>query len=833
MSYGTIKVDTITFTDNSVDKSVSLSGLIQNPTFTGNITVTGTISGDVIRGGTTVSGATVTGTTANFVSGVFTTQISGATVTGTTASFTSGVFTNISGTTATITSGIIASGTAAAPSLAILADLDTGLFSPGANELAVATNGTGRLFVDASGNVGVKGSTIITTSAVSAPTFQIGDGAGSPAVVMYSATTGASQISFADSTTGTGSYDGYILYNQSSQYLEFGTAASPRLRITSAGLVGIGNSSPGGQLTVYSAGNQIRVESPTSSNADILFRENAVTKWTAGYVPFISGFRFSNGSSDILTLTNTGNVGIGTTAATEGRLTVQAVDDTATGGIALRGYNVGSANGERTVFITALSQGGSYWANAHYSSWQHIFSTNGSEKARLTSDGKLLVGTSTARGVGSSSGQNNRIQITDVGGSIGGLSTYYYSADGGTNTWNFCKSRGSSDGSFTIVNSGDGLGTINWIGADGNGFTSIAASISAAVDGTPGANDMPGRLVFSTTADGASTPTERLRITSAGNVGIGTTSPRRTLEVSGADGLLCINATDTSTGTSQLLFGDNDDDNIGRIYYDHGTDNMAFWTNTSEKARIDTSGRLLVGTSSSNGAFNSAIQIAGNNVAGTQLISRFDNSTGGPVLYFAKSRSATVGTNTIAQDGDEVGVIAFYAADGANYVPAANILVAVDGTPGTSDMPGRLVFSTTAKGAANSTERVRITEKGEFQMGLSQGSNNILRQIARDAGNSSETFTSANMGMSDNITALINISIGGRASTDEYGGCLIYWYMPYGSFSIIHQTIVTAFKGSGVVTFSVSVSGNSLVVTKDSDVGVFVTVIGGGGTSIS
>jgi hypothetical protein len=45
------------------------------------------------------------------------------------------------------------------------------------------------------------------------------------------------------------------------------------------------------------------------------------------------------------------------------------------------------------------------------------------------------------------------------------------------------------------------------------------------VDGTPGANDMPGRLVFSTTADGASSPTERLRIDSSGRVGIGTTSP--------------------------------------------------------------------------------------------------------------------------------------------------------------------------------------------------------------------------------------------------------------------------------------------------------------------
>ena len=84
MPYGILKVDTITFTDNSVDKSVSLSGLIQNPTFTGNVTATGTISGDVIKGGTTISGVTITGTTANFASGVFTTQVSGAIVVATT-----------------------------------------------------------------------------------------------------------------------------------------------------------------------------------------------------------------------------------------------------------------------------------------------------------------------------------------------------------------------------------------------------------------------------------------------------------------------------------------------------------------------------------------------------------------------------------------------------------------------------------------------------------------------------------------------------------------------------------------------------------------------------
>jgi len=101
MAYGELKVDSITFTNGGIDTTVSVSGLVQNPTFSGDITVTGTISGDVILGGTTVSGATVTGTAGEF--GTVTgntagfTTVTGTTVTGTTASFTSGVFTNING----------------------------------------------------------------------------------------------------------------------------------------------------------------------------------------------------------------------------------------------------------------------------------------------------------------------------------------------------------------------------------------------------------------------------------------------------------------------------------------------------------------------------------------------------------------------------------------------------------------------------------------------------------------------------------------------------------------------------------------------------------------
>ena len=93
----------------------------------------------------------------------------------------------------------------------------------------------------------------------------------------------------------------------------------------------------------------------------------------------------------------------------------------------------------------------------------------------------------------------------------------------GTNTQSkliFGRGDSSIVGDFSnAVDSGDNLGSVHWNGSDGTAFVE-AASISASVDGTPGTNDMPGRLVFGTTADGASAPTERMRITSSGQVNV-------------------------------------------------------------------------------------------------------------------------------------------------------------------------------------------------------------------------------------------------------------------------------------------------------------------------
>ena len=101
-----------------------------------------------------------------------------------------------------------------------------------------------------------------------------------------------------------------------------------------------------------------------------------------------------------------------------------------------------------------------------------------------------------------------------------------FSADSGGINQIFQKSRGATVGTNTVVQTSDSLGAIVWQGANGTSYNS-AAVIACEVDQTPGLNDMPGRLTFSTTPDGTSTAVERMRIDNAGNVGVGTAAADR------------------------------------------------------------------------------------------------------------------------------------------------------------------------------------------------------------------------------------------------------------------------------------------------------------------
>jgi hypothetical protein len=133
------------------------------------------------------------------------------------------------------------------------------------------------------------------------------------------------------------------------------------------------------------------------------------------------------------------------------------------------------------------------------------------ERMRITSAGNVLIGNPS--GV-SLNGLVNNLSVSSTTYNLFDISRFSDNAFGPN--FYLVKSRNASIGGNTIVINGDNLGNIAWLGANGTGFTD-AAGIRAEVDGTPGAsNDMPGRLVFSTTADGAGSVTERMRITSAG-----------------------------------------------------------------------------------------------------------------------------------------------------------------------------------------------------------------------------------------------------------------------------------------------------------------------------
>ncbi len=117
-------------------------------------------------------------------------------------------------------------------------DPNTGIYSPGADQVAISTNGTGRLFVDASGNVKVSTGEVFNTSATGYIRVAGGDDAGS----------GASILAFGQSH---GSAAGrLVLTAVGSESMQFGAGGAERMRLDSSGRLGLGTSSPNYQLHV-------------------------------------------------------------------------------------------------------------------------------------------------------------------------------------------------------------------------------------------------------------------------------------------------------------------------------------------------------------------------------------------------------------------------------------------------------------------------------------------------------------------------------------------------------------------------------------------------------
>jgi hypothetical protein len=368
-------------------------------------------------------------------------------------------------------------GTAAAPGIAFETDPNTGIYRPGADQLAVATNGVGRLFVDGSGNVGVgtspgaQGAQLdILSSGFS--NLRVRSSAANSATINL--TNSARNYSF---NTNSGNF-----------YIRDESVVAERLRITSAGLVGIGTSSPAQLLDVSSTSNAVaRINSGAANTTGIILSRGGteVVRIASTATDVLT---ISNGSAVTprLTIDSSGRLGIGTTSPSE-RLEISGNFKQSNGTQGLQIINT------TVPYIQAFTSGGN---NPLQINGQDLRFFTGSsfgaeaERARIDSSGRLLVGTSTA--LDTSAGR--QLQVSDANGAYLIL--------------------GRDD---TTVGDGPGLGGVHFYGNDttSNAWTKLGA-IDCSSDGTHGPGDNPTRLVFSTTADGAASPTERMRITNSG-----------------------------------------------------------------------------------------------------------------------------------------------------------------------------------------------------------------------------------------------------------------------------------------------------------------------------
>ena len=176
-----------------------------------------------------------------------------------------------------------------------------------------------------------------------------------------------------------------------------------------------------------------------------------------------------------------------------------------------------------------------------------------------------------------------------------------------------------------------------------------------------------------------------------------------------------------------------------------GADDFKFTANTFHA--LSGSSVLIGGGSARDVGGNGAnvVQIEGTTFANSSMsLTCNANATTAPTLRFAKSRGTSLGSNTVVQQNDELGVIVFAGADGTDVASqGAVIIAAVDGTPGGNDLPTRLQFNVTADGSSSTTARFKIEQNGDLtatDTSIGSISDSRLKENIQDFTYSIDTF---------------------------------------------------------------------------------------------
>lgn len=327
------------------------------------------------------------------------------------------------------------------------------------------------------------------------------------------------------------------------------------------------------------------------------------------------------------------------------------------------------------------------------------------------------------------------------------------------------RSRGTSDTSPSVVQSGDSLGGVNFCGYE-SGYQATAQILSVSTQ-TWSTGNLGTILRFSSTATGSSTLTERMRITADGGLAIGTTSTSYPVDAgtntyrlvvsgtpatdmrgniiveSGADAsrLMLVRCNGTVASKTAVVAADN----LGALNL-NGWDGAKYVTaaqilgtvegtvstsivpavlrfttmNTSgtlaERMRITSGGYVVIGATTASrtltGTGYTANLLVSTDASGTHLGGIHVEATAAHSGMRCLRANGTLASKTIVASGDAIAGFQGWGYDGTDYEIAGAIYIECDGTPGSNDMPGRIVFKTTPDGLASYVERMRITSAG-------------------------------------------------------------------------------------------------------------------------
>ena len=460
------------------------------------------------------------------------------------------------------------------------------LFQNGANPIKLWTDGTERMRITSAGNVGIGTSSPTEKLDVTGNIYASGSiqayGTGSIGTNLQLRSVGASpNIQF-----NRPSYQNWFMGSPDVSpdlYIAEGAASTYRMYFASGGNVGIGTSSPSARLTI--AGNldfdQNRTITFNGVGTSLITNPADAgivtinTGTTAGFVTSINlngggaspanAIRFNTASAERMRIDSSGNVGIGTANPAQ-KLAVS------NGGA--NGFELDPSTGILQTYNRSTS---AYSGLLIYAADQRFFTgTSPAERARITSAGQMLVGTTTANGIFSVVG--DQISVGNAAGS----------------------------GALGIQIKGTALSAIP------------AAQVQAYIATGDSAMGVAGDLLIAPRTDvvanirfiTGTTPAERMRIDSTGNVGIGTSSPPSKLTVTGtnASGAVASQTQNLDAGGSSVA------QNV--VYHGAGASltlqagsgytaligstavPLLFSTDSTERMRINSAGDVGIGTSS-------------------------------------------------------------------------------------------------------------------------------------------------------------------------------------------------------------------------------------------